>query len=41
MANWVCMKCGHKWIIEGKIEPRQCPICGSCTIYVPKVIKKN
>jgi DNA-directed RNA polymerase subunit RPC12/RpoP len=41
MVEWICMKCGNKWKNETKEEPRQCPMCGSCTIYVPKIIKKK
>ncbi|MDH5267761.1 MAG: hypothetical protein OEW62_08810 [Candidatus Bathyarchaeota archaeon] len=39
MPEWICLKCGHKWVHEEKIEPRYCPVCGSPTIYVPKIVK--
>jgi len=35
------LKCGHKWVEEGKVEPRYCPTCGSPVIYVPEVVKKK
>jgi len=41
VAEWVCLKCGYKWADESKVEPRQCPMCGGCIIYVPKVIKRK
>jgi hypothetical protein len=36
---WICLRCGHKWIDNHKAEPRYCPMCLGCTIYVPKKIK--
>jgi DNA-directed RNA polymerase subunit RPC12/RpoP len=36
---WICLRCGHEWINHHKADPRYCPLCGSCTIYVPKQIK--
>ncbi|MFC1486923.1 hypothetical protein ACFLRN_04455 [Thermoproteota archaeon] len=41
MADWSCMKCGHKWCNESKEEPRQCPMCRCGIIYVPRVTKKK
>ena len=41
MVDWVCLKCGYKWVCKSKDEPRQCPMCGCCVIYVPKLIKKK
>ena len=36
---WICLRCGHKWAVDNrKVDPRYCPLCGSCTIYVPKEI---
>jgi rubrerythrin len=39
LPQWICLKCGYKWVDDSKVEPRYCPICGSPTIYVPKVVK--
>ena len=41
VTEWVCMKCKHRWVDNSKEEPRQCPVCGDCVIYVPKVIKRK
>jgi len=41
MAEWVCLKCDYKWVNESKVEPRYCPMCGCCNIYVPTVIKQK
>gem|GEM_PF-3219848 len=39
MPEWICLKCGKKWVEEGDVEPRYCPTCGSGNIYVPKAVK--
>ncbi|UCE15766.1 MAG: hypothetical protein JSV12_07855 [Candidatus Bathyarchaeota archaeon] len=39
MSDWICLKCGYKWVDESKVEPRYCPTCGSGNIYVPKAVK--
>ncbi|MFQ6065432.1 MAG: hypothetical protein ACE5L6_08155 [Candidatus Bathyarchaeia archaeon] len=39
MPEWICLKCGKKWVEEGEVEPRYCPNCGSANIYVPKKVK--
>jgi len=39
LPEWICLKCKHRWVVEGEIEPRYCPVCGSQNIYVPKIVK--
>ena len=36
---WICLKCKYKWVNSRKADPRVCPLCGSCIIYCPKIIK--
>jgi DNA-directed RNA polymerase subunit RPC12/RpoP len=36
---WICLRCKHKWVDNHKAEPRYCPLCGSCTIFVPKTLE--
>ncbi|MEA2090240.1 MAG: hypothetical protein U9O89_05730 [Thermoproteota archaeon] len=39
MPEWICLKCGKRWVDDNPEEPRYCPTCGSPSIYVPKTVK--
>jgi len=28
LPEWECLKCHHRWVDDGKIEPKFCPKCG-------------
>jgi len=38
-TTWICLRCKQKWVDHHKADPRYCPLCGSCTIYAPRMIK--